>query len=64
MMDALLTELNRSDLAVVDAPALAHQLQTLPQKQRPAAPVQDVSSWFPTEYRVAQRLIEIGRAHV
>lgn len=29
MMDALLTELNRSDLAVVDAPALAHQLQTL-----------------------------------
>ena len=32
MMDALLTELNRSDLAVVDAPALAHQLQALPQR--------------------------------
>ena len=57
MMDALLTELNRSDLDFIDAPALAHQLQTLPQKRRPAAPVRDVSSWFPTEYRVAQRLI-------
>ena len=57
MMDALLTELNRSDLAVVDAPALAYQLQALQQKQRPTAPVRDVSSWFPTEYQVAQRLI-------
>ena len=57
MMDALLTELSRSDLAVVDAPALAHQLQALPQKRRPTAPIRDVSSWFPTEYRVAQRLI-------
>ena len=57
MMDALLTELNRSDLDFIDAPARAHQLQTLPQKRRPAAPVRDVSSWFPTEYRVAQRLI-------
>jgi hypothetical protein len=57
MMDALLTELNRSDLEFVDTPALAHQLQALPQKRRPAAPVRDVSSWFPTEYRVAQRLI-------
>lgn len=56
MMDALLTELNRSDLDIIDAPALAHQLQALP-KRRPAAPVRDVSSWFPTEYRVAQRLI-------
>jgi len=57
MMDALLTELNRSDLEFVDAPALAHQLQALPQKRRPTAPVRDVSSWFPTEYQVAQRLI-------
>ena len=57
MMDALLTELNRSDLDLIDAPALAHQLQSLPQKRRPAAPVRDVSSWFPTEYQVAQRLI-------
>ena len=57
MMDALLIELSQSDLAVVDAPALAHQLQTLPQKRRPTAPIRDVSSWFPTEYRVAQQLI-------
>ena len=57
MMDALLIELSQSDLAVVDAPALAHQLQTLPQKRRPTAPIRDVSSWFPAEYRVAQQLI-------
>lgn len=57
MMDALLIELSQSDLAVVDAPALAHQLQSLPQRRRPAAPVRDVSSWFPAEYRVAQQLI-------
>ena len=36
MMDALLTELNRSDLDFIDASALAHQLQALPQKRRPA----------------------------
>ena len=57
MMDALLTELNRSDLDFIDASALAHHLQALQQKRRPAAPIRDVSSWFPTEYRVAQRLI-------
>lgn len=44
MMDTLLIELSRSDLTVVDAPALAHQLQTLPQRRRPAAPIRDVSS--------------------